>query len=73
MNAVVVKSVVHDYPAKRKTVARRALNDVSFSVAEGELFGLLGPNGGGKSTLFRILATSFAPTSGSVSIPRYVI
>jgi ABC-2 type transport system ATP-binding protein len=68
MNAVVVKGLLHDYPAKRKVAARRALNDVSFSVAEGELFGLLGPNGGGKSTLFRILATSFPPTSGSATI-----
>lgn len=68
MDAVVVEGVVHDYPAKRKSAARRALNDVSFSVAEGELFGLLGPNGGGKSTLFRILATSFPPTSGSAAI-----
>ncbi len=68
MNAVVVKGVIHEYPAKRKAPARRALNDVSFSVAEGELFGLLGPNGGGKSTLFRILATSFAPTAGSATI-----
>ncbi|MCR4297088.1 MAG: ATP-binding cassette domain-containing protein [Elusimicrobia bacterium] len=68
MDAVVVRGIVHDYPAKRKSVARRALNDVSFSVAEGELFGLLGPNGGGKSTLFRILSTSFPPTSGSAAI-----
>lgn len=67
-DAVVVRGIVHDYPAKRKSVARRALNDVSFSVAEGELFGLLGPNGGGKSTLFRILSTSFPPTSGSAAI-----
>jgi len=68
MNAVVVKGVIHDYPAKKKSVARRALNDVSFDVAEGELFGFLGPNGGGKSTLFKILSTSFPPTSGSAAI-----
>lgn len=68
MNAVEAQNIVHDYPAKRKTAARRALNDVSFSVAEGELFGLLGPNGGGKSTLFRILATAFPPTGGSATI-----
>lgn len=68
MSAVVVKGLIHDYKAKGKVAARRALNDVSFSVAEGELFGLLGPNGGGKSTLFRILATSFAPTGGSAVI-----
>ena len=68
MSAVEVSGVVHDYPAKGKSPARRALDGVSFSVPEGGLFGLLGPNGGGKSTLFRILATSFAPTSGKVSI-----
>jgi ABC-2 type transport system ATP-binding protein len=68
MNAVVVKGLVHDYPAKKKSAARRALNNVSFDVAEGEIFGLLGPNGGGKSTLFRILSTSFPPTSGSAAI-----
>ena len=68
MNAVVVMGLVHDYPAKRKMAQRRALNDVSFTVAEGELFGLLGPNGGGKSTLFKILSTCFPPTSGSATI-----
>ena len=34
-----------------------ALQDVSFSVKRGELFGLIGPDGAGKSTLFRILTT----------------
>jgi ABC-2 type transport system ATP-binding protein len=68
MSAVSVKGVVHEYAQKGKTPARRALNDVSFDVGEGELFGFLGPNGGGKSTLFRILATSFPPTSGAVSV-----
>jgi ABC-2 type transport system ATP-binding protein len=41
---------------------------VSFTVTEGEIFGLLGPNGGGKSTLFRILSTLMAPTEGKASI-----
>ena len=36
---------------------RKALAGVSFQVREGEMFGLLGPNGGGKTTLFRILST----------------
>lgn len=43
---------------------RLALANVSFEVKEGEIFGLLGPNGGGKSTLFRILSTMMAPTEG---------
>jgi ABC-2 type transport system ATP-binding protein len=41
---------------------------VTFSVGEGEIFGLLGPNGGGKSTLFRILSTMMAPTSGRAQV-----
>jgi ABC-2 type transport system ATP-binding protein len=43
---------------------RVALSNVSFEVKQGEIFGLLGPNGGGKSTLFRILSTMMAPTEG---------
>jgi len=47
---------------------RLALQDVSFSVAAGEVFGLLGPNGGGKTTLFRILTTLLRATSGSARV-----
>jgi len=43
---------------------RVALSNVSFEVKKGEIFGLLGPNGGGKSTLFRILSTMMVPTGG---------
>jgi ABC-2 type transport system ATP-binding protein len=43
---------------------RVALASVSFQVRKGEIFGLLGPNGGGKSTLFRILSTMMVPTEG---------
>ena len=45
---------------------RVALSNVSFEVKKGEIFGLLGPNGGGKSTLFRILSTMMVPTEGKV-------
>jgi ABC-2 type transport system ATP-binding protein len=47
---------------------RKALENVTFSVSQGEIFGLLGPNGSGKTTLFRILSTAFPPTSGRVLI-----
>ena len=47
---------------------RIALQDVTFNVAKGEIFGLLGPNGGGKSTLFRILSTMMVPTGGTATI-----
>ena len=47
---------------------RVALDRVSLQVMSREIFGLLGPNGGGKTTLFRILSTLVRPTSGSASI-----
>lgn len=45
-----------------------AANDITFSVASGEIFGLLGPNGAGKSTTFRMLCGLSRPTSGSCSV-----
>lgn len=57
-----VKNIRHFYKN------REALKDVSFTVSEGEIFGLLGPNGSGKTTLFRILATLFPPSSGEIHI-----
>jgi ABC-2 type transport system ATP-binding protein len=47
---------------------RRALRDVEFTIARGEIFGFLGPNGGGKSTLFRLLSTLVPIQSGSARI-----
>jgi ABC-2 type transport system ATP-binding protein len=45
-----------------------ALDDVSFSVSEGETFGFLGPNGAGKTTTIRILTGISTPTGGSATI-----
>lgn len=45
-----------------------ALKNVSFSVESGELFGLIGPDGAGKSTLYKILATLIAPDSGTATV-----
>jgi ABC-2 type transport system ATP-binding protein len=47
---------------------RVALDAVAFSVRPGEVFGLVGPNGGGKTTLFKILSTALAPSSGSARV-----
>jgi len=50
---------------------RVALSGVTFEVKKGEIFGLLGPNGGGKSTLFRILSTMMAPTGGTATLAGF--
>jgi ABC-2 type transport system ATP-binding protein len=62
---VEVDNLSHQYGS------RQALDGLSFAVPKGEIFGLLGPNGGGKSTLFRILATMMAPAQGKARIAGF--
>lgn len=59
---IEVKDIAHAYG---KT---RALDGVSLDVAEGELFGLIGPDGAGKTSLFRILCTLLLPEGGSARV-----
>ena len=49
----------------------KALSDLSLSVERGEIFGLIGPDGAGKSTLFRILTTLILPDKGKASVTGY--
>ncbi len=60
--AVVVEDLSHHYGE------RPALSGVTLRVARGEIFGLLGPNGGGKTTLFKILSTLLGVTRGRVTV-----
>ena len=46
-----------------------ALNDVSFHVDKGELLGIIGENGSGKSTILKVLAGIMPPTKGSITAP----
>ncbi|EXG77832.1 ABC-type multidrug transport system, ATPase component [Xylanibacter oryzae DSM 17970] len=48
-----------------------ALDDVSFSVGKGELFGLIGPDGAGKTTMFRILTTLLIPETGKATVDGF--
>jgi ABC-2 type transport system ATP-binding protein len=58
--------VVHNI--SRKFDSTEALSDVSFDVNHGEIFGLVGPDGAGKTTLFRILTTLLIPDSGTATV-----
>lgn len=66
-NAVHVRNVHKTYDGGAVT----ALHDVSFSVDPGELFGLIGPDGAGKTSLFRILATLLLPDAGEATLAGY--
>lgn len=61
-HAVEVRSLSKSF------LAVKALEDVSFEVGEGELFGLVGPDGAGKTTLFRILTTLLIPDKGTATV-----
>src|SRR5678815_5061290 len=68
-NSVVADNLVKRYGKKEETV--QALQGISFTVAQGELFGIIGPDGAGKTSLFRILTTLLLADSGKVSVDGF--
>ena len=66
MQAVVASKLVKFYGKNKNKV--QALFDVSFEVGRGELFGIIGPDGAGKTSLFRILTTLLLPDGGTAMV-----
>ena len=66
MKPVVCQHIEMHYIQGKKNV--QALRDINFEVEQGELFGLIGPDGAGKTSLFRILTTLMLPTSGTALV-----
>ncbi len=62
MSAITVRNINKSYNKVK------ALNDISFEIDQNELFGFIGPDGAGKTTLFRILTTLIIPDSGTANL-----
>ncbi|MFN0033746.1 MAG: ABC transporter ATP-binding protein [Saprospiraceae bacterium] len=62
MTTIQVQNITKSYGSVQ------AVQDISFEVAKGEIFGLIGPDGAGKTSLFRILTTLLLPDSGSATV-----
>lgn len=69
MTAVSVKNITKTYGKKKDVVT--ALQDISFDVEQGELFGIIGPDGAGKTSLFRILTTLLLADSGTAVVDGF--
>jgi ABC-2 type transport system ATP-binding protein len=65
MNAIEVNNVSKSYGSVK------ALDDVSFTVGKGEVFGLIGPDGAGKTSMYRILCTLLLPESGTATVDGF--
>ncbi len=66
MNTIELKNINKTYTNGKEKVL--AVDNISFSVEKGEIFGLIGPDGAGKTTLFRILTTLLLSDSGTASV-----
>ena len=69
----VYESIIGSISRKKYYEQLIALDDISFNVKKGEMFGIIGRNGGGKTTLLKILSHIYQPDSGSVDVKGTII
>jgi ABC-2 type transport system ATP-binding protein len=65
---ISVKNIVKSYDSSN--LKRNVIDDISFDIDYGKIFGFLGPNGAGKTTTIKILTGILQPTAGSIEIFR---
>ncbi|MEP6468095.1 MAG: ABC transporter ATP-binding protein [Parafilimonas sp.] len=65
MQSVIVDNISKSYGKKNEV---KAVKEISFEVSKGELFGVIGPDGAGKTSLFRMLTTLLLPDGGNASV-----
>jgi len=63
-----MQPVIESYGISKSFGATKALENITFDVHESEIFGFIGPDGAGKTTLFRIIATLLLPDEGRISV-----
>jgi ABC-2 type transport system ATP-binding protein len=63
-----MQHVIESYSINKRFGTTKALDDISFTVDESEIFGFIGPDGAGKTTLFRIITTLLLPDEGHVNV-----
>ena len=69
MKPIVAENIVQNYPTKKTVV--EALKGITFSVEKGEIFGIIGPDGAGKTSLYRILTTLLLAKSGKAWVDGF--
>jgi ABC-2 type transport system ATP-binding protein len=68
MQTVIVENIIRTFGKKKELTA---LNNISFDVQQGELYGIIGPDGAGKTSLFRILTTLLLADSGKATVDGF--
>ncbi len=69
MSAVIINNIIKRYGSKKAVTT--ALQGISFDVKQGELFGIIGPDGAGKTSLFRILTTLLLADEGTATVDGF--
>lgn len=72
MSSISIHQISKSFPAGKEGMVK-AISPLSLDIEEGEVFGLLGPDGAGKTTLFRILTTLLLPDSGEATVNGFDI